>query len=257
MPIERVSSGTRTRRPDLDEVNDASFDSFPASDAPTWSSMHAGAPRFSQRAAAAQSETVSQPTANYSAAYGEDVPPGAELIEVHVPDLQRVFNAMDPSPLRSKDLDPKVEEFIVSWARAIPRETRLALVIFADSPAGHDETTAVREAIQEFFRQRSLSAGRRLSQLFRVGRTSLLIGVVFLAVAITLAGLVDRALGGSHIAVLIRESIVIGGWVAMWRPLEIFLYDWWSILAERKLFDRLSAAPIRFSYNAAAPPSGS
>jgi hypothetical protein len=33
-------------RPDLDEVNDASFDSFPASDPPTWSSMHAGAPQI-------------------------------------------------------------------------------------------------------------------------------------------------------------------------------------------------------------------
>jgi hypothetical protein len=37
-------SGTSAPRPELDEVNDASFDSFPASDAPPWSSMHAGAP---------------------------------------------------------------------------------------------------------------------------------------------------------------------------------------------------------------------
>jgi hypothetical protein len=37
-------------RPDLDEVNDASFDSFPASDAPVWSSMHAGPPRFGEAA---------------------------------------------------------------------------------------------------------------------------------------------------------------------------------------------------------------
>jgi hypothetical protein len=34
------------KRPDLDEVNDASFDSFPASDAPVWSSMHGGPPRL-------------------------------------------------------------------------------------------------------------------------------------------------------------------------------------------------------------------
>lgn len=34
------------RRPELDEVNDASFDSFPASDAPAWSSLHAGPPRI-------------------------------------------------------------------------------------------------------------------------------------------------------------------------------------------------------------------
>jgi len=39
-----TSSGTSAPRPELDEVNDASFDSFPASDPPPWSSMHAGAP---------------------------------------------------------------------------------------------------------------------------------------------------------------------------------------------------------------------
>jgi len=47
MPPNRRSSITRAPRPALDEVNDASFDSFPASDAPTWSSMHAGAPKLS------------------------------------------------------------------------------------------------------------------------------------------------------------------------------------------------------------------
>ena len=31
-----------------------------------------------------------------------------------------------------------------------------------------------------------------------------------------------------------RESLLIGGWVAMWRPLEVFLYDWWPIRAEAK-----------------------
>ena len=34
---------------------------------------------------------------------------------------------------------------------------------------------------------------------------------------------------------------LIGGWVAMWRPLEVFLYDWWQIRAEARLFDRLSS----------------
>jgi len=38
---------------------------------------------------------------------------------------------------------------------------------------------------------------------------------------------------------------VIGGWVALWRPLEIFLYDWWPIRAEAKLHDRLSESDVR------------
>ena len=34
----------------------------------------------------------------------------------------------------------------------------------------------------------------------------------------------------------------------MWRPMEIFLYDWWPIRAEARLFDRLSAMPVRIAY---------
>jgi hypothetical protein len=40
----------------------------------------------------------------------------------------------------------------------------------------------------------------------------------------------------------------------MWRPLEIFLYDWWPIRAEARLYDRLSAMPVRIAYAAGARP---
>ena len=43
----------------------------------------------------------------------------------------------------------------------------------------------------------------------------------------------------------LRESLVIAGWVALWRPLEIFLYDWWPIRAEAKLYDRLADMLVR------------
>jgi hypothetical protein len=183
---------------------------------------------------------------------GDEIPADCELIEVHVPELRLLFNPIDPSPPRERDLDAKAEEFIVSWARSLRRDARLALQVDVDKPDVPPEAETVGDATHEFFRQRSLSASRRLSQLFRVGRTSLVIGVAFLALAVTLAGLVTGALGESAFAALIRESMVIGGWVAMWRPLEIFLYDWWPILAERKLYDRLSVMPVSVRFRAAS-----
>jgi hypothetical protein len=179
---------------------------------------------------------------------GDEIPAGCELIEVHVPELRLLFNPIDPSPPRERDLDAKAEEFIVSWARSLRRDARLALRVDVDKSEVPPEAEIVGDATREFFRQRSLSASRRLSQLFRVGRTSLVIGIAFLALAVTLAGLVSGALGESAFAALLRESMVIGGWVAMWRPLEIFLYDWWPILAERKLYDRLSVMPVSVSF---------
>ena len=52
----------------------------------------------------------------------------------------------------------------------------------------------------------------------------------------------------THFAEIIREGLLIVGWVAMWRPLEVFLYDWWPIRAEAHLFDRLSTMPVRIEY---------
>ena len=175
---------------------------------------------------------------------GDPITADCELIQVHVTDLKQLFNPIDPSPPREKDLAAQSEDFIVAWARAAKREVRLALQVDVDTPASKEDASTVGDAVREFFHQRSLSASRRLSQLFRVGRTSLLIGIAALAVAVTVASLVERLPGDRAFGALLRETLVIGGWVAMWRPLEIFLYDWWPIRAERKLYERLSRMPV-------------
>jgi hypothetical protein len=183
---------------------------------------------------------------------GDAIPPNCELIEVRVTELRLLFNPIDPSPPPEKDLDSRAEEFIVAWARSARRDAQLALQVDVSNPFPPEEASTVGAAVHEFFRQRSLSSDRRLAQLFWVGRTSLIIGVAFLAVAVTVASLIDRALGDRPVGALIRETLVIGGWVAMWRPLEIFLYDWWPIRAERKLYERLSLMPVRVTFRGSA-----
>ena len=110
-----------------------------------------------------------------------------------------------------------------------------------------NEPAELREAIHEFFRHRAELWRRRLRELFRRGRTSLVIGVCALGVSLAAGNLVDRFFS-NHIAEILKEGLLIGGWVAMWRPMEIFLYDWWPIRAEAALADRLSVMPVRISY---------
>jgi len=188
------------------------------------------------------------------ASAGDPIPPKCSVIEVHVGELKQLFNAIDPSPFRDKDLDPKAEEFIVGWAKELPHAT-LALVVDLDREAGlPDEAAVLRDAIHEFFSQRAQAYRRRLRELFRVGRTSLVIGLVAVASAIALGDFLAALMKGSRIGEIVRESLTIGGWVSMWRPLEIFLYDWWPIRSEARLSDRLAAMPVRIRYmNATAP----
>ena len=186
---------------------------------------------------------------------GDSIPPKCSIIEVHVGELKQLFDAIDPSPFRDRDLDPKAEEFIVGWAKDLPRNASLGLIVDLDREAGlPDEATVLRDAIHEFFRHRAETQRQRLRELFRLGRTSLMIGLVVLAGAIALGDFLANLMKNSRVGEILRESLTIGGWVSMWRPLEVFLYDWWPIRKEARLSDRLSAMPVRIRYaNATAP----
>ena len=44
---------------------------------------------------------------------------------------------------------------------------------------------------------------------------------------------------------MVEESLIIVGWVANWRPIEIYLYDWWPIVRRIRLYRRIAAAHVR------------
>src|SRR5437870_4420551 len=116
---------------------------------------------------------------------GDPIPSKCSIIEIHVSELKQLFDAIDPSPFRERDLDPKAEEFIVGWAKDLPRDASLALVVDLDREAGlPNEAAVLREAIHEFFRHRAGRYRQRLRELLRLGRTSLGIDLVALAAAV-------------------------------------------------------------------------
>lgn len=171
----------------------------------------------------------------------------ARLIEVRVRDLRQLFNSMDPSPFHEKDLDATAEEFITSWAMEYPLEQALVLAVYVDEPPTEtDPEPIVAEAVHHFYSYRSDMKRRELRELLRRGRTSLFIGLFFLT-ACLLASRVVESLGQTTLIGIVSESFIIGGWVAMWRPLEIFLYDWWPVRHMRRVYDKLSRMEVRVS----------
>lgn len=44
-------------------------------------------------------------------------------------DIAQLFESFDPYRFRDKDLDKDAEEFIVGWARELPRDHALKIVI--------------------------------------------------------------------------------------------------------------------------------
>jgi hypothetical protein len=173
--------------------------------------------------------------------------PLAEL-ELHVGEMRQIFDSMDPAPFRERDLDPKASDYIVGWAEETPKGQPLALHVHLSRqrPTAGDDAL-LGDAVREYFKGRAVAKRRELSQLFRSGRISLLIGLAFLAAAILLAEALSSLISKEGWAWLVKESLIIGGWVALWRPLEIFLYDWWPLRARARLYERLGAMAVRVS----------
>ena len=172
----------------------------------------------------------------------DPIPPGAKVIEIHIARADQLFNTIDPSPFHERDLSREADEFIVGWARDLPHESSLALRVWIDDPSSDAGTERiVRDAIRRYYALRATETRRGLRRFFRNGRIALLIGLVVLTAAAFASTRVADTGGGS---LVLRESLLIGGWVAMWRPLEVFLYDWWPIRADARLFDRLATMPV-------------
>jgi hypothetical protein len=176
-------------------------------------------------------------------------PSDPRVIEVHVRDLAQLFNSMDPSPFRERDLGVDAEEYIVETLKERPSHSADALLVRLDSaPVSSQEQEIVCKAIQAHFARQSQIRQLRLKRLLRRGAISLSIGTGFLVTFFLVGELMRRTLGETPVTRLVSESLVIGGWVALWRPLEIFLYDWWPIVGERRIHERLSKLPVRLEY---------
>lgn len=167
-------------------------------------------------------------------------------LEIHIDTETQLFNSMDPAPFRRRELDPAVVDYIIAFAEKAPSRADLGLAIQLDSaPPGVDVEMIVANAVCENFRRMAADTRRTLRRLFHDGRISLVIGVAFVALAVMIGEWLSGYLAMSNYARVVSESFIIGSWVALWHPVNIFLFDWWPLRRAARLYDRLSQMTVK------------
>ena len=165
-------------------------------------------------------------------------------IQVRVATVEHIFNPMDPTPLEERSLNQEVADWIEEWAEDLEKDEPITLeILVADGRfAGREQ--AIMNGLHNHFEYREWQADRELRKLLRQGRFSLLIGIF----AIAGFNAASRVIGTSANPVIevIHDGLSVLGWVSMWKPLEILLYDWWPIRRERRACRRLAEATVIF-----------
>ncbi|HVY66266.1 MAG TPA: hypothetical protein VHH11_15695 [Gammaproteobacteria bacterium] len=166
-------------------------------------------------------------------------------IQVRIRELRQLFNTIDPSPFGERDLDPDCEEFIVAWARELPpdRPVNIAIHVERERPAP-ELLAGVADAVRSHFAREAGMQDLRRRRILREARLALAIGLAALILCVSAATLVPTR---GTLGQILRESLVIAGWVVMWHPLEVLLYGIWPVVRERRLLARLAAADVELT----------
>ena len=158
-------------------------------------------------------------------------------IAIKLSEPRQLFSNFDPAPFRMRELDPQAAQYILDGAKELIEHKFVKIVLHFPEPPNKDEAQDIVRAIHHYFHYRATKLKQQRHQLLRIGRRALLVGLTFMSLCSTIAW--SMADVTEIWLKLWREGIIILGWVAMWRPMEIFLYEWWPLLQEQRVCEKL------------------
>jgi len=167
---------------------------------------------------------------------------GKHSVELKLRTPHQLFDERDPAPFREKDLDDDAARYIHGSFRDLRNQGQAMLALyFEDLGEFRNRPQVIMDAIHVFFQFEADVKRRELRDIFRQGVISLLIGLTFLFLCTWLAQGVSSSTG---LAPMLKEGLAIMGWVAMWRPISIFLYEWWPIREAMRTLEQIAQIEI-------------
>jgi hypothetical protein len=170
------------------------------------------------------------------------------LIEIKIQRVNQLFNSLDPSPFLEKDLDDDAFEYIVSSVSEHSLKAKQKILIhMPKNQKSKVSEVEIRRAIHNYFEYKKILAERSIKLKLKEGQLSFVVGISFL-VSCILLGEYIRSLADNTFTFIIFEGLMIGGWVAMWKPISDVLYEWWPLYKEKNIYRKISEMDIEFKF---------
>mgnify|MGYP007062748916 FL=1 len=161
----------------------------------------------------------------------------AVAVELRLDRISRLYNSLDPAPFHERELEAAADDYIVGSAEDLAGRAMRLVIVLPNSELQRPEAAQIAASIRNHFALRERTEHRRLRAEWHRGWISLLIGLAFLVVCQGARELLLSSEG--PVSRMLAEGMLIVGWVAMWGPIDVFLYGWWPIARRRRLFSRL------------------
>lgn len=164
-------------------------------------------------------------------------------ITLHVPNIQELLRAPG-ARYRKRTLNRDTENFIVEESEMMSRRGGIKIIIRVTS-SGTQYMDDIPSAVHQHFAYRRQQAQIKLKHTLHFGWMNLFIAFGLLGVVFSLIKLGTNFIADNQLMKIISESFIILAWVALWRPMELLLYDWYPIKRDIDLFRRLEESIVQ------------
>ena len=167
----------------------------------------------------------------------------ASEIILELNDVDQLLVSRDSLFYGKRMLNSEAEEFIIEEAAMASRKDHIHLRIHLrkNEISSKDE---ILTAIRQHFNYRQKKSRRQLKKVLQLGWRSLLTSILFFGLLVSLTFVIIKLFPEGTVSLTIRELLIIGGWVALWRPIDLLLYEWRPILREVKLFRKIEQCKV-------------
>ncbi len=173
-------------------------------------------------------------------------------ITLHLDDIQDLF--ADPEPGSDRyvsGMDYLYSEIKTSSPRERLREKFKVTIELPREKITEGLLERTREKMKRYCRFKIEENQKELIALHHQGVASLWMGLIVLVICLALAFTITLiAQSGINkilealLQVVATLFVLSAGWVALWQPAELFLYDWWPFRRDMRIYELIADADI-------------
>lgn len=164
-------------------------------------------------------------------------------IEIAIDQYQDVFNTWDAAPLKRKDVEPDLMEYLEQAGHDLPLKKQLNIVFIMPKEARDSKKEAfTKEAFEMQFKYMISIKNKDINFNYRRMLTFVIASILLIASNFFLKDVATS----EFLETLILEGMLIGGWFLLWNAFSIAVLDNYKLRKIRKIFARYLKSDIIF-----------
>ncbi|MBN9025296.1 MAG: hypothetical protein J0H20_06715 [Rhizobiales bacterium] len=173
--------------------------------------------------------------------------PADDSVDLYLSDIHNFFQTPEVDPFLGENIEASGIDQLIDTMNSRPdsRKIRRIVIHLPEATMPPALQGRVRTAITNYCDAQIRLDVQKTREIWLEGRRALKIGLVFWAICLSLSLLFEEVIFTRHaLGRLFGEGFIIAGWVGLWRPAELLLYDWRPFAREKKRYEEIKAMEV-------------